>query len=353
MVGPAPPGPSSRGGMATVVGHMADQRDPGIEVRLVTTYVDSSIGQRLRAGAGGMLRGTIAVARRDVDVVHVHLSHGGSVVRKSPILWAARLRGVPAVVHGHSFGFGAWMAGLPTVARSLVRGALPADRWLVLGEGLAEEYRTALGLPGSAVDVLYNPVATAPVAPPGTPAAPDDRVEAVALGRLGARKGSYDLVAAVASLPAGVRDRVHVTLAGDGEVAEVRAAVTAAGLADTITVRDWLGPAERDELLAAADVFVLPSYEEGLPMALLEAMAAGLAPLTTPVGGIPEAVTDGVDGLLVSPGDVPALASALAVLVSAPERRAVLAAGARRRAEDFALDEWRARLAALWTSLAR
>lgn len=349
VVGPAPPGPSSRGGMATVIGHMAHQPDPAVGVRLLTTYVDGTRAQRLRVGVAGMVRGAVAIARGDVDVLHVHLSHGGSVIRKAPILWAARLRGVPAVIHGHSYDFGGWLAGKPALARRLVRAALPAQRWLVLGAGLAEEYRVALGLPADRVKVLYNPV------PPSPVPRPDDssvRLEAVAFGRLGVRKGSYDLVAAVAALDSEVRDALHVTLAGDGEVAEVRAAVTAAGLDQAISVLDWLDPTERDALLAAGQVFVLPSYDEGLPMALLEAMAAGLAPVTTPVGGIPEAVTDGVDGLLVQPGDVEALAAALTRLVTDPRLRADLAAGARRRSEDFAIDAWHARLSALWTSLA-
>ncbi|CAM3357847.1 glycosyltransferase family 4 protein [Tsukamurella hominis] len=354
VVGPAPPGPTSRGGMATVVGHMAAQPDPSIEVRLLTTYVDGTVGQRLRAGLGGMAAGTAAVLRGDVDVVHVHLSHGGSVVRKAPILWAARLRGVPAIVHGHSFDFGGWVTGLPRPVRALVRAALPADRWLVLGTGLAAEYAAALDLARDRVEVLYNPVPAAPdgSAGPAAGAATDEVVRVVALGRLGVRKGSYDLVAAVAALPPAVRARLHLTLAGDGEVDQVRAAVAAAGVGDAVTVSGWVDPAGRDALLAAAQVFALPSYDEGLPMALLEAMAAGLAPLTTPVGAIPDAITDGEDGLLVPPGDVPALSAALARLVEDPELRNRIADGARRRARDFAIGPWHARLAALWAELA-
>ncbi|MEC4613838.1 glycosyltransferase family 4 protein [Tsukamurella tyrosinosolvens] len=355
VVGPPPPGPLSRGGMATVVGHMAAQPDPAIDVRLVATYVDGTVGQRLRTGLGGMARSTAAVLRGDVDVVHVHLSHGGSVVRKAPVLWAARLRGVPAVVHGHSFDFGGWVTRLPAPARTLVRAALPADRWLVLGTGLATEYAAALGLAPETVEVLYNPVPPLPARPAeglAANGAAESIVRAVALGRLGVRKGSYDLVAAVAALPPDVRSRLHLTLAGDGEVDEVRAAVAAAGVEEAVTVRGWVDPAGRDALLAASQVFALPSYDEGLPMALLEAMAAGLAPLTTPVGAIPDAITDGDDGLLVPPGDVPALSAALARLVEDPELRKGIAAGARRRARDFAIEPWHERLAALWIELA-
>ncbi len=351
VVGPAAPGPSSRGGIATVVGHMAGQPDPSVAVQLLTTYVDGTAGRRLRVGLTGMARGAAAVLHGRVDVVHVHLSHGGSVVRKAPILWAARLRGVPAVVHGHSYDFGGWVAELPAPARALVRAALPADRWLVLGRALAEEYSAALALRAGVVEVLYNPVPAAPAATAGT--GPDGVVRVVALGRLGVRKGSYDLVAAVAALSPDVRARLHLTLAGDGEVDEVRAAAGAAGVEDAVTVRGWVDPSGRDALLAASQVFALPSYDEGLPMALLEAMAAGLAPLTTPVGAIPDAITDGVDGVLVPPGDVPALSAALARLVTDPALREEISVAARRRAADFAIAPWHERLSALWRALAR
>ncbi|GAA1095321.1 glycosyltransferase family 4 protein [Tsukamurella strandjordii] len=347
LVGPAPPGPDSRGGMATVMGHMAAH--PGARITVVPTYVDGTPAERLRVGVTGMLRAAALVLLGRVDVLHVHLSHGGSVVRKAVPLWAARLRGVPAVVHGHSFDFGGWMQRLPAPAQAVVRAALPADEWLVLSTGLAEEYRAALRLPADRVRVLHNPV------PSGSVAAPDPRgaevLQVVSLGRLGERKGSYDLVRAVAQLPPEVAAQLHLTLAGDGEVEQVRAAVADAGVGATVTVRGWVDAAERDRLLAASHVFALPSYHEGLPMALLEAMAAGLAPLATGVGGIPDAIADGADGVLVQPGDTAALAAALTAMVRDRETTAELAAAARERADDFDIESWYETLGQRWNAL--
>ena len=72
-------------------------------------------------------------------------------------------------------------------------------------------------------------------------------------------------------------------------------------------MRSWVDPQERERLLNESDVFALPSYIEGVPMALLEAMASGLPSITTPVGGIPDVFTHGAEGFLVQPGDVPAI----------------------------------------------
>jgi glycosyltransferase involved in cell wall biosynthesis len=348
VVGPAPAAATSRGGMATVAALMAEHPDDRIHITVVPTYVDSSRHQRLLVGVRGMLYASWLLLRGRADVLHVHLAHGGSVVRKAVPLWAARLGGVPAVVHGHSYDFGGWFDRLPPLGQRAVRRVLVADHWLVLGERHVDEYVARIPSTNGRISVLHNAVRVPsdPVTQLGV-----QRVHAVALGRLGARKGSYDIVAAVAALDDEVRGRLRVTLAGDGEVDEVRAAVAAAGLADTVHVAGWLGPAARDELLSAAQVFVLPSRDEGLPMALLEAMAYGLVPVTTTVGSIGEAVSDGVTGMVVQPGSPGQIADALASLVADDGLRARLGAAARGRAIDFGLERWYRRLECVWSDL--
>ena len=175
---------------------------------------------------------------------------------------------------------------------------------------------------------------------------------AVALGRLGQRKGTYDILDAVAQLPNAVRERLAIVLAGDGDVAEVRAradALTRQGA--RVEVRDWLGPEERDALLATASVFLLPSHDEGLPMALLEAMAAGLAPITSPVGAIPEVINDGENGILVDPGKVGALAEAIERLVDDGAERRKLASGAQSTARSMSRSMWEESLRRTWSEL--
>ncbi|BBZ12408.1 glycosyltransferase family 4 protein [Mycobacterium branderi] len=348
-VGPAPAGAHSRGGMATVVALMAAHPDEHIEISVVPTFVDGPAWQRIAVGVCGMLRATWLVLRGRVDVLHVHLAHGGSVIRKALPLGAARRAGVPAVVHGHSYDFGGWFDRLPAAMQRAVRLMLIADYWVVLGERHVEEYTRRLGVADSRISVLHNAVRL-----PGNVVVQEgaEQVHAVALGRLGERKGSYDLIAAVGELDHTVRRRLRVTLAGDGEVDTVRAAVDAAGLADTIRVTGWLDTAARDQLLSTANVFVLPSRDEGLPMALLEAMASGLVPVTTTAGSIGEVVSHGVNGLVVQPGSPDQIAGALMALVNDERMRVRLAAAARNRASDFALDRWYRQLTQLWSDLA-
>jgi glycosyltransferase involved in cell wall biosynthesis len=145
---------------------------------------------------------------------------------------------------------------------------------------------------------------------------------------------------------------LHCVIIGrdDGEEANLRRIVTQLGIENHI---HWLGyrPDAR-HLLPMFDVFVLPSLFEGLPIALLEAMDAGLPVIATRVGGTPEVVVNGETGLLVDPGDVPALAISLrSLLVDSHKREQMGDAGRRRVREEFTIDRMAKRYAELYFNL--
>ena len=167
----------------------------------------------------------------------------------------------------------------------------------------------------------------------------NDPVRFVTIGRAVAKKGFDDLLEALAQLPCTLNWRL--THIGGGEkLKALQAQAQALGLDDRIT---WAGPKAQDEVIAAlrvADLFVLPSKEagdgdrDGLPNVVMEAASQGLPIVATDFAGIPEFVRDGVEGLLVPPGDVAALAAALGELAGAPEKRAVLGEAAYARLTD-------------------
>jgi glycosyltransferase involved in cell wall biosynthesis len=136
-------------------------------------------------------------------------------------------------------------------------------------------------------------------------------LEAVYIGRLEYSKGVFDTVQAVAIL----RDRgieSHLSLAGSGAAAEqLRDAISEAGLEDRVKLLGPVFGAAKQHLLQSANVLAFPSHSEGLPYALLESMAAGVVPVISPVGAIPDVVRDQVDGILVPPRDPQAIADAL------------------------------------------
>jgi glycosyltransferase involved in cell wall biosynthesis len=178
------------------------------------------------------------------------------------------------------------------------------------------------------------------------------RLELLFLGRVGERKGAFDLIHAFAALPSSVREQCHLTFAGDGETEAARNLADELGCEPQTSILGWVEPQRAKYLLAKADVFLLPSRGEGMSMALLEAMAWGLPVMTTVSGGSDEFLNSYFNCILVTPGDVGDIARALRELVANPTLRRRLGTEARRTAERFSIDQYAATLASLYEQLA-
>jgi glycosyltransferase involved in cell wall biosynthesis len=126
------------------------------------------------------------------------------------------------------------------------------------------------------------------------------------------------------------------------------------GISDRVKTPGWLDAAARTELLASSDILVLPSHAENLPMVVIEALSHGVAVIATPVGAVPEVITDGYNGILVPAGDEDALASSIErLLLDAKLRRSLGAAAKRTHAERFEFERYICRLADIWNGACR
>ncbi len=278
-------------------------------------------------GAGGAVSGVAFFARAMLVLVaqalrgrvacaHVHMTTRGSAVRKALLCVLARGLGVPVVLHLHGADFFDFHASLPAVWRGALRASVAGvDAAVVIGEAWRVRLVRELGLAAERVHVVLNGVPAAPRA------MPDGAVPHILfLGRIGARKGVGELIEALASQEMAAR-RWTATIAGDGEQAGYEARIASSGLGNRVRMPGWQDGKQAAALLAGASVLVLPSHHEVMPVAVLEAMARGIAIVTTPVGSVPEILQDGVSARLVPPGDVAALAGALAGLLDEPAER--------------------------------
>jgi len=142
----------------------------------------------------------------------------------------------------------------------------------------------------------------------------------------------------------------RATIAGDGDVEETRQEVGRLGLSDHVALPGWVGPNDVAELLSRSDVLVLPSFDENLPMSVIEGMAAGLAIIATPVGAVEDIIVHGDTGLLVPVGDSKAIAASIQLLLEQPQLRKTLGENARRRhSERLEIGMYFDRLVDLWT----
>jgi len=321
-----------RGGISSVEQLICDYLPPYASIRHVATMTE---GAKF-ANAAVFARAIFTLSRTldsiEPAVVHIHFASRGSTLRKlilaNMVLRARR----PLILHAHGAGFDQFHRGLPAPVRRLVNRTLQqASVLIALSTQWRDFYVQECEVSPAQVVVLPNPVKV--------PSRVADRagrtqVQFLHLGRLGQRKGGYDLVNAFAALPEAMRDRARLVMAGDGDVEGMKK--LAAPLGERVRVLSWIDANERDRLLAESDVFVLPSYAEGVPMSLLEAMAAGLPCITTPVGGIPDVFTHGAEGMLVAPGDARQLRAAMSTFIS--DEAARLAAGKRAYENARAFD---------------
>lgn len=325
-------GPGTNGGIAAVI-EACLQPDfvSRWKIERLCSYEGPGLLTQLRVMAAAGIRLLGRLLARRLAIVHAHSASRGSFWRKSVLCALADLFGIPYVFHVHSGEFGVFYGSeCGPAAKWWVRRTLRRAACVI---ALTEAWSKVLLAiePRASVRVIGNPV---PV-PDALPEERDSgRPEVLFLGRLREKKGVFDLVRAIPLVLKRVPDAVF-TLAGDGEMEAVRRLAVALGVSDAVRLPGWIKEAEKDAELSAARVLALPSYFEGLPVCVLEAMAAGVPVVATPVGGIPELLADGECGLLVPRGDVDALAEALVVALEDAGRRRRLRESAFRRVVNY------------------
>jgi glycosyltransferase involved in cell wall biosynthesis len=262
------------------------------------------------------------------EVVHAHTSKAGLLAR-----FAARLTATPVIFTAHTWSFA---DGIPRLQRWM---SIPLERLAAAVAGkiiTVSQANTVMAMRRSIANQrafvrIWNGVPDcARRAAPGT----CPQATLVTAARFAPQKDHLLLLHALTKVEGDWR----LLLVGDGPTrSHVESTAAALGLADRI---QFLGErSDVEELLAGADVFVLPSKWEGLPLSILEAMRAGLAVVATNIGGVAEAVTDGVTGYLAQPGDARQLRERIQKLIGSPDLLRSMGAAARRRYEqDFRIE---------------
>lgn len=326
-------GPSVKkalGGMAVVIRGIRESEllNSEFEIDIFPSYIDGNLALRLWYSVYGYIR--FLFCYRKYDLFHINTAEKGSTFRKYFYLKKIKKAGKKAIVHIHGAKYlafydclGGW--GKRTVDQFFRQ----ADLVLALSKSWKRELEARI--PIDTCRTLNNGVDPEEFAGAQTDIW-ERRNRFLMLGRLGVRKGVYDLIDAM-ELALAQNPELRLCLAGDGEVEEVRALVKEKGLEKQITVYGWAGREEKLALLKEAGTVVLPSYYEGLPMAVLEGMAAGKAIISTTAGAIPEVVGE-ENGILIKPGDIPALAQSLVRCSSDREMLQRMSHRNRERAEQ-------------------
>ncbi|MGE0030819.1 MAG: glycosyltransferase [Steroidobacteraceae bacterium] len=292
-----------------------------------------------------------AIRRTRARVVHVNTSlNAGAFWRDLAYVLAARFCGARVVyqVHGGALPQ-QFFAGI-RILDSVLRAALGlADQIVVLARSELAAYRRFL--PGRPVLLAPNAIPCAPLPTPRTPAT-SLALRLVYIGRLVREKGVQDLLQALAAMKRDASPPQLVIAGGGPEEPRLRRLAAELGLDGAVTFAGPVTGADKTRLLRESDLFVLPSYAEGLPYAVLESMAAGTAVVVTPVGAIPDLVTEGIHGAYIPARDPAAIARVLGSLAADRERLARMGCAANARVrETCSIDRLAGRLAEVYGGL--
>lgn len=340
MIGPDR---SVHGGVSGVVNNYYDAGlDKLIDLHYIGTMVDGSKWAKLVCAAKAYFRFLILLPR--YDIVHVNMASDSSYYRKSVFVRTAGMFHKKIVIHQHGGNFPEFYGKeLSDAGRRRVKKVLSmGDAFLVLGTAWKDFFGSIIG--ADRITVLPNSIRVSAV---GTKQYGVNKI--LFLGRLCKAKGIGELLTVMPKLREKFPD-VHLYLGGIWEDEELKS--QALPLKEYVTDLGWVSGSAKQRLLQECDIFVLPSYFEGQPVSILEAMAHACGIVASKTGGIPDMIIEGETGILTRPQDTQTLEEGLCRLLAEPELCRRLGESARSKvAREFSVEDNIKRLLAVYESI--
>lgn len=329
---------SVKGGITSVIEQLRgyDWNECEVEMKFIPTYIETNNIMKISYFLVAYMRIIFCFITFRPDVVHIHMSYKGSFRRKYLIFKLCRKFNIRNIIHLHGSEFEKWFYGTDEYTRRRIKELLrESDAFIVLGNEWNHAIRKME--PTTKTVVVSNTVHM-----------PDyrikwnkDRVQILFLGVLIKRKGVADLIEAIKLISDQNKiGNMKFVIAGSGhQEAELKERCKIYGLDPYVTFTGWVSGREKEKLLKESQLLVLPSYNEGLPISILEAMSYGLPVIATNVGDISSAVVDKRNGYLIQPGDYKKLAECIIAIAHHQEAFASMSYESRVIAEESFSDE--------------
>lgn len=285
------------------------------DLKYIPTSITGGVAERCLFTAKALCRILYSLLVRKYDILHVHMSERGSVYRKNIVIDMARLAGCKIVLHMHGAEFQQWFEALPDKRKAHVRRILnKADQVIILGQYWSSFIQGLMDQKDK-IQVIYNAVSV--------PEENRYNVKAsnlLFLGAVGKRKGTYDLLEAIKLADDRLAPNVKLLIYGPDVDGIIEQKIGEAGLQHRVEYKGWLSAAEKGAVFENTAVNILPSYNEGLPMTILETMAYGIPNISTNVAAIPEVVNE-ENGCIICPGQVKDLAEQIVGIMADEAQR--------------------------------
>lgn len=252
---------------------------------------------------------------RKIKVIHMHTAADGSFRRNSQLSALCRFFKRKTILHIHASRFKDFYNEASEKGRAQILNTLKsADRLIVLSESWKTWFE-AIGIDPQKLTVLHNITPEPKIIQEYK--VNDGKIHFLFMGEIGKRKGVFDIIRSLSLHKEEAEGKIELRIGGNKNEGLLQEMIKAAGLENIVKFEGWVSGEKKIRLLNWADVYILPSFNEGLPISILEAMSYSCPIISSPVGGIPEVVTD--NGILVSPGNEEEIWQAVQRYISDPE----------------------------------
>ena len=316
------------GGMSTVI---KNYENAGLSDKVNYKFIPST---KDGGAIGKILLFAIAIIRviysfmfTEVDIVHIHSASRGSFKRKSLLVNISKIFGKKVILHLHGAEFNDFYENecSPKQKINVKKTFYKCDTVIVLGQ----EWKSKISKYCDAhIEVLNNAIEV-----PKENLYSTNSNKITVLGRLGHRKGTFDIIKVAKELSKQY-PKTKIILAGDGDIELVKSKIIEENLSENIDVLGWVNEEKRCSILKDTKIYILPSYNEGMPMSILEAISYGIPVISTNVGSIPTVIENSVNGYIIEAGDTDSLFTKIKELIDNDKKRSTMSNNNYKKAKE-------------------
>lgn len=294
MIGPSR---NLQGGVATVVNNYFNS-DLAIDFNItyVSTVEKNGKIHKIKSAVRAYVIVIYNILFKKIDIVHIHLASRGSFYRKRFIISLTKIFNKKVIVHLHGAEFNEFyhIESNSKQREKISKTLNKAD--IVIA--LSNKWKCDLEkITNSKIIILHNSVKCSDKNLYNT-----NSKNIIFLGRLDKRKGALDIIEISKNI-FNKFPNYKLLLCGDGDIDQIKNLIDRKNISENIKVLGWISGVEKERIMKDAVINLLPSYNEGLPMSILEAMGHGIPTIASNVGGIPDVIEENINGFLVNPGD--------------------------------------------------
>lgn len=313
MVGPFPPY-DIKGGISSVISNYLSS---DIKKEFNIIYISTSSGKNMFIKIDSLFISIFKLLYnltfKKIDIIHIHSGSWRSFYRKIVYVFISKLYRKKIILHIHGGEFNLFY-DRSSINKYLITTTLnTVDMIIIISSRLSSDIKEKTK--NKNIKILFNSINTLKFSSQSNNIRKSKATNNVIyLSKLSSKKGIFDLLSAI-PLVINKRSSAKFIICGNGMLDECRRICEEKDISHSVEICGWVSGQEKIKLICNADVFVLPSYCECFPVAIIEAMAAGLPIISTCVGGIPDIIKDGLNGYLIQPGDIESLANKILILL--------------------------------------